>query len=123
MIEYNFDEKDAILTVRPRSSLEKEDFQQLAKAVDPYVAAKGDLRGVLIDAPKFPGWKSFGDLVGHVQFVRDHHKHVKKIAIVTDSPVGTFAERLGAHFISAEIKEFSSTQLDAAKQWIFGGSR
>ena len=118
MIDYSLDEQNSILTVRPTGSLEKADFDQLAKTLDPYIEKTGGLKGMLIDAPAFPGWKSFGDLVGHLRFVRDHHKYVKKIAIVTDSGVGTLAENVGAHFIAAEVRRFHSIELDAAKEWI-----
>lgn len=120
MLEFNLDEKDSVLTVRPKSALEESDFENLAKAVDPYIAKTGDLRGIIVDAPEFPGWKSFKDMVVHLRFVRDHHKHVKKVAIVTSSRFGGVAEALGAHFVSAEIRNFSPSELSAAKQWITG---
>ena len=62
------------------------DFTELTKAVDPQIEATGDLAGLIIDAPEFPGWDSFGTMVTHFRFVRDHHKRVKKVAIVTKSP-------------------------------------
>jgi len=35
MIDYEFDTASRILQLRPESSLEKHDFEELAKAVDP----------------------------------------------------------------------------------------
>ena len=78
MIEYDLDSEHSILEVRPKSALDKNDFVELAKAVDPQIEAKGDLAGLIISAPSFPGWDSFGAMVTHFRFVRDHHKHVKK---------------------------------------------
>ncbi len=95
MIDYELDKAHSILRVRPESSFDKSDFAELAKVVDPEIEAGGALAGLIIDAPHFPGWDSFGALVTHIRFVRDHHKHVKKIAIVTDSHFGDFAEHLG----------------------------
>ena len=57
-------------------------------------------------------------MAAHFRFVRDHHKDIKKIAVVTDSAMGTVAERLASHFVSAEIKRFPVGQVDAAKQWV-----
>ena len=57
-------------------------------------------------------------MVGHLQFVRDHHKHIKKIGLVTDSALGNVAEHLASHFVSAEIRHFSVGELAAAKRWI-----
>ena len=36
----------------------------------------------------FPGWESFGALLGHMKFVHEHHKKVVRIAFATDSPIG-----------------------------------
>lgn len=118
MIEYTLDTARSILYLRPKSSLEQSDFAQLAQAVDPHIAKTGALAGLIIEAPKFPGWESLGAMAAHIRFVRDHHKHVKKVGLVTDSALGNVAERLASHFVSAEIKHFSAGQLAAAEQWI-----
>lgn len=121
MIDYEFDTTHSILQVRPKSALESSDFVELAKAVDPKIEATGDLAGVVIDAPAFPGWDGFGALVTHFRFVRDHQKHVKKVAIVTDSHIGDIAEHLGSHFVSATIRHFPGDQVEQARQWIIEG--
>jgi len=122
MIEYDLDTEHSILEVRPKSALDKDDFVELAKAVDPQIEAHGDLAGLIISAPSFPGWDSFGSLVTHLRFVRDHHKHVKKIAVVTDSHLGDVAEHLTSHFVSAEIRHFPAGETQQARQWIATGS-
>jgi hypothetical protein len=122
MIEYELDAEHSILLVRPQSPLDKNDFVELAQAVDPQIEANGDLPGLIIAAPSFPGWDSFGAMVTHFRFVRDHQKHIKKIAVVTDSHLADVAEHLGSHFVSAEIQHFPAGQLDEARQWITGGS-
>ena len=63
MIDYELDQAHSILRVRPESSLDKSDFAELAKVVDPEIEAGGALAGLIIDAPHFPGWDSFGALV------------------------------------------------------------
>jgi hypothetical protein len=50
--------------------------------------------------------------------VRDHHKHIKKIGLVTDSALGNVAEHLASHFVSAEIRHFPAGQLAATEQWV-----
>ena len=118
MIEYDLDKEHSILHVQPKSPLEQDDFVKLAAAVDPYIEATGGLAGLIIEAPAFPGWDSFGAMVTHFRFVRDHHKRVKRIAVVTDSSMGDVAERLASHFVSAEIRHFPAGQIEAARQWI-----
>ncbi len=91
---------------------------KLAEAVDPYIEATGGLAGLIIEASAFQGWDSFGAMVTHFRFVRDHHSRVKRIAVVTDSSMGDVAERLASHFVSAEIRHFPAGQIEAARQWI-----
>ena len=45
MIDYDVDTAHSIVLVRPQSRLEKDDFVELAKAVDPQIEATGDLAG------------------------------------------------------------------------------
>jgi hypothetical protein len=122
MIEYDLDSKHNILLVRPESALDKNDFVELAKAVDPQIEANGDLAGLIISAPSFPGWESFGAMVTHFRFVRDHQKHIKKVAVVTDSHLADVAGHLGSHFVSAKIQHFPAGRLEQARQWIIDGS-
>ena len=118
MIEHSLDATHSILYVRPKSALEKADFVQLAKTVDPHIEATGALAGLIIEIAAFPGWDSLGAMAAHFRFVRDHHKRVKKVAVVTDAALGTVAEKLASHFVSATIKHFGAGQTEAARQWI-----
>src|SRR6188472_193945 len=99
MIEHRLDRAHGILYVRPSSALEQADFATLASTADPYIKETGHLSGLIIEAPSFPGWDSLGAMAAHFRFVRDHHKHIKKIALVTDSALGNAAEHLAAHFV------------------------
>jgi hypothetical protein len=121
MIDYHLDAATGVLTLHPKSALQKSDFSALAQAVDPQIEEHGDLSGLILDVDKFPGWDSFGSMVTHLRFVRDHHRHVKKIAVVTDSHLGDVAEHLAAHFVSAEIRNFPAGESSAAKDWIATG--
>jgi hypothetical protein len=120
MLEHSLDTAHGILHLRPKGALGKEDFAKLAKTVDPFIESKGELAGIIVDAPAFPGWDSFGALAAHFRFVRDHHKRVKKIAVVTDAKIGDLAEKLASHFVAATMKHFPAGQAKAAEQWILG---
>lgn len=116
MLDHTLDAENSILIIRPRSSLSESDFAQLTQAVDPYITAGGALNGIIIEVPKFPGWKSLGawPLIS-ASFATTT---VGKVALVTDSALGTVAEALASHFVSAEIKKFGSGELEAAKRWV-----
>ncbi len=118
MIDHTLDTARAILHVRPQSALGEDDFARLAATVDPYIEAHGDLTGLIIEVAAFPGWESLGAMAAHFRFVRDHHRHIRKVALVTDSALGNVAEHLAAHFVSADIRHFAAGALAAAEQWL-----
>jgi len=118
MIEHTLDTAHSILFVRPRSRLEQNDFVQLSRTVDAHIAEKGGLAGLIIEVASFPGWESLGAMASHFRFVRDHHRQIKKIGVVTDSPLGNVAEHLASHFVAAEIRHFPAGKLAAAEEWV-----
>jgi hypothetical protein len=118
MISFEIDECAGVLTVQPQGQLEARDFLDLSQAVDPYIEKEKGLVGLIIVTEKFPGWKDFNGMIEHMKFVRDHHRQIFKIALVTDSTIADAAESLGKHFIKASIKHFPFAELDSAKNWI-----
>ena len=118
MMEHSLDTAHSILYVRPKSALQQDDFAQLAKTVDPFIEKTGDLAGLVIETPSFPGWDSLGAMAAHFRFVRDHHKHIKKVAVVTDAALGNLAEKLASHFVAAQIRHFAAGEVEAARRWI-----
>jgi len=118
MLDYSMMVPEGILVLKPHGSLSKEDFAGVSAAVDAYLSTHPKLHGVLIHAKEFPGWESFGGFSAHMKFVKDHHKQVERIAIVTDSPLANVAETLGKHFTSAEVKHFPFSDEDQSLEWL-----
>ncbi|WP_193164468.1 SpoIIAA family protein [Microbulbifer hainanensis] len=118
MIEHNWFRDHSILEVRPRGSLQPNDFAILAKQVDPVIIEHGRLEGLLIDAVDFSGWESFAALVTHCQFVRNHHRHIHKIAIVSDHSLLAFMPQLVDHFVCAEVRPFAVADRGRALDWL-----
>lgn len=117
MIGFSLDTDLGILYVRPTAALTSDDFRQLSAAVDPWIAENGKLNALIIEPEAFPGWNDFGAMVSHFKFVHDHHRKIRKIAVVTDSEAGDIAEKIAAHFVAAQIRHFPAGQREAAKQW------
>jgi hypothetical protein len=111
---------EGVLIIEPKQPLTAQDFDALALAVDPWIESHGDLQGVVIHAKAFPGWENLGSLIRHVQFVRDHHRKVKRIALAVDTKLAGLAPRVGEHFARAEVRRFNSDELDAAVSWAKG---
>ena len=117
MIEHYLDTENAVLYVHPRGALQQEDFARLAQAVDPFIALHGPLNGLLIETQHFPGWNSFAAMVQHFRFVHDHHRRIRRVALVTDSSIGKLAEQLASHFVAAEVRYFPAAERAAALAW------
>jgi hypothetical protein len=118
MIFYDLDENSGVLTVQPEGKLRAQDFLTLSEVVDPFIEEKGELNGIVIVTEKFPGWETFKGMIEYMKFVRNHHRKIAKVAIVTNSKIADVAESLGKHFVKASIKHFSYKELESAKKWI-----
>jgi hypothetical protein len=111
-----------VIVVEVKHALNAQDFDALALTADPWIESHGGLEGVVIHAHAFPGWENLGSLVRHAQFVRDHHRKVRRIALATDGRLASLAPRIGEHFVHAEVQSFGYEQLDAAVAWAAGGA-
>ncbi|KPK55870.1 MAG: hypothetical protein AMS22_03065 [Thiotrichales bacterium SG8_50] len=118
MISITVDDRPGTVILKPDGPLAAADFEAAAKQVDAIIEGQGDLRGILIHVEFFPGWDSFAGLVSHIRFVKNHHKHIKRVTIGTDSSLGTLAESLASHFVRAEISIFAFADFDKAKDWV-----
>lgn len=123
MLNFDLLRDRGILVLKPEGALRADDFKSLAATVDPFLAERGELSGVLVDAPSFPGWADFAGLVSHLRFVKDHHRRVRRVALVTDSPVLSVAPAIASHFVSAEVRRFDSRSRADALAWIGSGDQ
>ena len=118
MLKVKLDEECGIATLIPDGALSGQDFEYASSVIDPYLEKSGNLKGIIILSKTFPGWASFGSLLKHFKFVKEHHKKVSHVALVTDSVLGDFGEIIAGHFVSAEIKHFPFDELMNARSWI-----
>ena len=118
MLDYSIMKPEGILVLKPSAPLNKEDFTRVGAAVDSYLSDHAMLHGVLIHAKGFPGWENFGGFAAHLRFVREHHKQVQRVAIVTDSSFVGIAESLAKHFVAAELRSFPFADDAKALAWL-----
>jgi hypothetical protein len=122
MLKIELNNETGIAVFEPEGNLSKDDFDAASNVVDQYLASHEKLNGIIINTEAFPGWESFGAMVKHLQFVKDHHKQLSHIALVTDSKLGDVSEKMVGHFISADVKHFPYNQLSDAEEWILSDS-
>jgi len=121
MIKVDLLRDKSIAVISPQGALKAGDFQAAAQTVDPFIAEHGKLKGVLIDAPAFDGWNSFGALIEHLKFVRDHQRQVERVAAVTDSAFLRIAPKIAEHFARPEIRVFGRNEMSQALHWLETG--
>ncbi len=109
--------ENGVLVLRPQGPLRREDFDHLAATVDPWLEVHHQLRGLVICIQHFPGWENIGSVIEHFQFVKSHHRKVRKIALAVDGALPDLISKLAAHFVEAEIKHFPYAESEQAKEW------
>ena len=109
--------ESGIIVVEAKHALNAQDFDALAFTADTWIESHGGVQGIVIHAREFPGWESLGSFVRHIQFVCDHHRNVKRIALAADAKLASIAPKIAEHFIKAEVKHFGYDELDQAIAW------
>jgi hypothetical protein len=110
-----------ILVITPDGPLEKADFEQLAREIDPLIASRGKLAGVMVCAKSFPGWRSLDAFVSHLKFIADHHRHIERIAVVTDSELLKIMPRIANLLVQPKVRHFDLEEKDRALAWLETG--
>ncbi len=111
-----------VMVVELTKPLRAQDFDAMALTADAWIEAHGTLQGLVMHAREFPGWENVGSFLRHVQFVRNHHRKIERIALAVDGRLATLAPHLGEHFVHAEVRGFGYGELDAAIAWASGSA-
>lgn len=111
------DGSTGVVTAEVTQALRIEDFEVLAATVDPWMREKGELPGLVLHLRGLPGWASVGSLVRHVRFVVGHQGKIRRIALVTDSPVAATLATAADHVVHPRIRTFGFDELAAAQSW------
>jgi len=122
-VSHHLIRESGVIVVEVKQALRAQDFDALALTADEWIKEQGSLQGLVIHAREFPGWENLGGLLRHLRFVRDHQRHVKRIAFAADSKLAGIAPVVADAFIHAEVKSFAYDELDIAIAWASGPAR
>lgn len=117
MLKISEDEARNCLVLEPSGKLDESDFNALTARFNAWVNERDRIPNLVIHAREFPGWSDFSALVGHLKFIRDHHRMIEKVALVSDARALDIAPRIARHFVRADIRHFPEDQLEAALDW------
>jgi len=116
-LEHHLDDEKKVLTVEINAPLSAHKFEVLSSMVDPWIEKHGNLNGLVIHAKEFPGWENLGSLFRHIEFVKNHHRKVRHVALAVDGKLAELAPELAKHFVEAKIKHFGFNELPMAQKW------
>lgn len=118
MLKITDDTAHNCLVLEPSGPLNGRDLDGLTRRFDAYVVATDRVPSLVIRAGSFPAWADFATLLKHLRFIREHHRLIERVAIVSDARALDMAPRLGRHFVSADVRHFSASEFDAALAWV-----
>lgn len=114
-----------IVEVDIHGSFATRDFGHVASG-DGLLPYHGRLRGALIAlhgdmwAGSESAWDALDTLLAHLGFVRVHHEHLMRVALLAPGDWQPLLDRLGKHFAHAELRSFPSGELQQARAWCAG---
>jgi hypothetical protein len=109
-----------VVVVSVEEPLRAHDFEAVARMMAPVIESRGELSGLVIHARRFPGWQNLRGLFAHLRFARTHVRHVRRIALASDSKVATLAPRIERVLRRTEVRGFSFGALESAICWAAG---
>lgn len=117
-LDQHVDGERGVLTVDITSPLTSENFGILTYEVDNWIARGGVLKGIVVHVKTFPGWQNVGSFIRHFQFVKNHHRKLRRVAISSDGSFAEMIPKLAQHFVEAEVKTFGYDKLSEAQDWV-----
>lgn len=118
MLEITDDDVHGCLLLEPSGELTEADIEALTQRFDARVEATGRAPNIVVHTKSFPGWTGFSALFDHLRFVREHHRQIEKVALVSDARILEIAPRIAGQLLWAEIRHFPADALAEALEWV-----
>ena len=116
-ISVRLDEQTGTVVVEAAAPLRGVDFDALAATVDPWLSTHETVAGVVFHARTVPGWENVTGLRRHLQFVREHHRRVRRVALAVDGVLPSLAPAVAGRLVAPEVRHFAYDALDDAVAW------
>ncbi|MCB9914736.1 MAG: STAS/SEC14 domain-containing protein [Planctomycetes bacterium] len=120
MIEFLPQNEGNLVALRFIGKLEHEDFDALTPILDAQIEKDGGKIRLLLDLSEFDGWEDLHALWNHFVLVKNHHKHVERIAVLGDEAWERKLAELADRFALAEVGYYTADRSAAAIEWLAG---
>ena len=116
MLKLQFD--GDVLVVQPEGRITREEVAALTQAADEYLTGHPKIAGVMVETRTFPGFASVGAFADYARFIANHHAHVRRLALVTDSALAPVAEFMANHVVGLEMRHYPLADGAKAVAWL-----
>jgi hypothetical protein len=109
--------RDNVFIVTPEGSISADQIDDLATRVNTYINETDRVPNLVLHTKSVPHWSNFNALKTHLRFIKNHHRVVAKVAIVSDVKLLWLAKSLVDHFVGAKVRRFDEEAIDDAIAW------
>lgn len=113
-----FDDQNGIILLDVKNPFTAEDFEIVTSIIDPHFRERGELKGIIINAKKFPYWTSAQNRVQYLRFARENHQKFEKAALGMGGFFTKILARMASGRVNPEIKIFKYNEIEKAQEWI-----
>ena len=106
-----------VVVVEVDRALRTEDIDALAAAVDDELRSVRELRGLVVHAPRVPGWANLPALWHHLGFVAGHEYRVRRLALAVDGVLPAAGAAVADVALHPKVRRFPYDDLDVAIGW------
>jgi hypothetical protein len=106
------------LLLETAGALSRRDIEALAARFAARAEATGRAPNLVIRTESFPTWTEIAALLKHLQFIRSHHRRVRRVALVSDARAMGLAPRLAQRLLAPELRRFPADGLERALAWV-----
>lgn len=113
-----FDDHNGVLLLDVKRPFTRDDFKTISSMIDLHYGERGELKGIIINAKKFPYWTSAQNRAEYLEFARHNHAKFKKAALGMGGFFTKIVARIAKGRVRPEIKIFKYNQIEEAQRWI-----
>ena len=106
-----------VLIVQINQSLSRDMIAMLRGEIDGFINEHDYVPNLVISSRTAPHWDSLRAFADHLDMVHDHHKLIKKVALVSDSAVFSVLPKLVDYFVGAKLRHFKEDDFTKAVAW------
>lgn len=113
-----FDEQNGVLLLDVKYAFDEDDFEIISSVVDSYFKEHGELKGLIINAKKFPYWKGAKNRAEYLNFANNYHNKFARVAFAMNGFFIKVVMGIAKGRVHPEIKLFKYREIEKAQDWI-----